>query len=74
MSTLRTLKQSARESATWRGHVLTNFKQYSHGTYLAHCKVCTAWVQVLINPAPNQIDIGGPAVALTCPVKGGGND
>ena len=32
----------------------------------AECKVCGAWVQVNTNPAPNQIDIGGPSVAVDC--------
>jgi hypothetical protein len=37
---------------------------------------CGKWIQVESNPAPNGIDIGGPAVALNCmdnsQLKGGG--
>ena len=34
------------------------------GRATAHCTLCGAWVQVIAHPAPNEIDIGGEAVAV----------
>lgn len=62
------LKQSAKRSAFWRGHRLSRFSHYTPDNAVARCTVCPAEVQVLSRPAPNQIDIGGEAVALNCPV------
>lgn len=31
------------------------------------CRRCGMGVQILTHPAPNEIDIGGEAVALNCP-------
>jgi hypothetical protein len=31
------------------------------------CKTCNAGVVIRTHPAPNQIDIGGTAVAFGCP-------
>jgi hypothetical protein len=36
-------------------------------TYTAYCKYCQMYVQVIPKPYPNEIDIGGNAVAITCP-------
>lgn len=30
------------------------------------CAKCNKWVQVIVNPQPNEINIGGPAVATNC--------
>ena len=45
---------------------MTRFRQTMPGVFLAKCRQCEKWVQVELNPAPNSIDIGGPAVALGC--------
>ena len=68
MPTLRTLKQDARETATWRGHSLSNFRAFDLDgpAAFAECCNCKAWVQVETHPAPNSIDIGGPALGLNC--------
>jgi len=69
MSTLRTLKQDARETATWRGHSLSNFRDFDSldgPAAGAKCRNCGAWVQVETRPGPNSIDTGGPAVAVNC--------
>lgn len=58
---LQSLRRSALASCKWRGHTMGRFKGN-----LATCKKCGAWVQVLARPLPNEIDIGGPAVAVGC--------
>lgn len=63
--TLSELKQSALESTTFRGHKMAAWKDFLAVSRCA-CKVCGMEVSVTPNPAPNDIDIGGPAVALTC--------
>ncbi len=70
---LRRLKQEAQEAAEFQGHILGRWEDLGivwHGPAArATCanKGCTAWVQVETKPAPNSIDIGGPAVAVGCP-------
>jgi len=59
------LKKEANRAADFRGHRL--FWQGNTGT----CEHCGAWAQIDTNPAPNGIDIGGPAVAVNCQNKGG---
>lgn len=68
MTSLRTLKREARESATWRGHSLSRFHTYTTAERraVAHCRNCPASVVVDCYPAPNGIDIGGDAVAVNC--------
>lgn len=69
------LKKEAREAATWRGHDLGRFETSGFWTAgdrfvaTAECKTpgCDAQVTVNTNPAPNQIDIMGDAVAVGCP-------
>lgn len=70
MSTLRSLKQSARESAIGRGHDMTSFKRLEDHVYESACKVCYAHVYVNTHLAPNDIDITGLAVACNCPAEG----
>jgi hypothetical protein len=68
MPTLNTLKRRAARAAKVRGHVLGRFqthrKDYSAFT---RCKVCGMGVDVITRPLPNEIEIGGQAVALNCP-------
>lgn len=68
-----TLKNRAKESATFRGHTLTRFKRYTVGSrnqYYAVCSksACSARVTVITLPYPNEIEVVGDAVALHCPV------
>ena len=63
------LKRSARQSALYRGHDLANFDTYLYSRGIsgcAKCRVCGAEVQVITNPLPNEIEIGGEAVAIGC--------
>lgn len=64
---LEYLVSSADESAMWRGHAMiwTEIRA-DKGIANGHCVVCGAQVQCLLNPAPNQIDIAGSAVAINC--------
>jgi hypothetical protein len=68
--TLARLKREAKEAATFRGHRLGRWENYDLNVGAeAKCISCDAWVQVLTHPAANQINIGGPAVAMTHPYK-----
>jgi hypothetical protein len=64
------LKAQARMSAENRGHELTKFKALVNTprkhTAEATCKHCNMGVVVNDNPAPNEISVGGEAVALHC--------
>ena len=71
MMRLAMLKAQARESAEWRGHSMTPFKDMtglvkSRTFYRSTCRKCGMLVDVNPDPAPNGIDIGGSAVALGC--------
>lgn len=65
--TLERLVAQADESCTFRGHAMVwtridAFKGVADG----HCVTCGKTVRCLRNPAPNQIDIAGAAVAVGC--------
>lgn len=65
MTRITQLKREARESCEWRGHDMGRF--YAEGKHFtAICRRCSKWVCVTPNPLPNEIDIGGPAVAVGC--------
>jgi len=71
MRRIQRLKSEAREGATLRKHNLSHFtmgKRFDapHEVWDAVCKACGMCVQVNTHPSPNQIDIGGEAVALDC--------
>ena len=67
---LRSLKEEARSAAEWRGHILYDFVTFKDGNRArSACWLCGAEVDVITDPAPNEIDIGGTAVALNCPVE-----
>lgn len=66
---LSTLKRIAQSATTFRGHRMQWEAPSGHADrmqQLAVCRLCGADVQLLTYPLPNQIDIGGPAVAITC--------
>ena len=68
MATLRTLKSRAKETAVWRGHELSKFHTFTSAERIAvaHCLHCPASVTVNVAPKPNEIDIGGDAMAINC--------
>ena len=69
METLTSLKRQATECAEWRGHKLVwsapHRGEYRSVQYAECCK-CGASVSISTNPLPNEIDIGGSAVAIGC--------
>jgi len=70
--TYEELKKDARLACKVRGHFIRRINTTSwteaHGHRgAAKCEKCPAYVQVIQHPAPNEIDIGGPAVAMDCP-------
>ena len=67
MRTIDRLRLEARAAATWRGHEMSHFKTLSPALKRSHCVKCGKEVDVTSSPAINEIDIGGPAVAINCP-------
>jgi len=65
MTHINRLKQEAAESCRFRGHNMGRFQTDKYGAS-ATCNVCGAEVQVTPRPMPNEIEIGGEAVALNC--------
>ena len=72
MTKLQRLKKEALESCRFRGHKMKRFVGYRHGWGIdpeiayAYCKICDKQVIVITKPLPNEIEIGGEAVALNC--------
>ena len=69
MRKLERLRLEALEACKWRGHDMHNFVHYpNHGrrTKFSRCRKCGKHVVVNAHPFPNEIDIGGEAVALEC--------
>ena len=66
MRYIDSLKVEAKEAATWRGHTMSRFSKLGKTSAESTCTVCGAGVSVDIHPAPNGIDIGGPAIAVGC--------
>ena len=60
------LKQEAKKACEWRGHRMGKWVAYSSTTYGCRCLTCEKAVVVNSRPMPNEIDIGGEAVALGC--------
>jgi hypothetical protein len=66
MKKIDRLKKEALESCDFRGHDMGKFRNYDKETARSLCWNCGMYVQVESSPAPNSIDIGGNAVAMTC--------
>lgn len=69
MKTLDALKKFAKQSAIFRGHKLSRWSMYGgyrKDLYTAHCTKCGKGVWVNVTPLPNDINIGGEAIALNC--------
>lgn len=65
MTRFQKLRKEAREVAAWRGHELNHFVVDQYGA-IATCRNCSADVAITLRPMPNEIDIGGSAVAIGC--------
>lgn len=75
MTRVDRLKRDARAACERRGHDMGRFSGgpvwYGRSNrlpsyYVANCRNCDAQVAVTPRPMPNEIDIGGEAVATEC--------
>lgn len=66
---LSKLKDDAERAFYWRNHEPQEWVDESYTVATLTCRTCGRWVQVNTLPGPNEIDIGGPAVALNCEDK-----
>jgi hypothetical protein len=66
---LDTLMREAIETATWREHRMGAMEYFSFTHARSTCQDCGAEVDVRTRPAPNETNIGGPAVAVSCTGK-----
>ena len=60
------LKAEALQSCKNRGHSMIPWHDYDKHTAYSECRDCQRYVLVNDTPLPNQIDIGGSALALNC--------
>lgn len=68
MKKIDRLIREAKDSMIFRKHVPKKaIKDKKQAIIL--CNDCTGWVQVLTKPWPNEIDIGGNAIAENCPIE-----
>jgi hypothetical protein len=66
---LSTLKKQAQSSTKFRGHSMKWDAPIEFGTrfvQLGRCRICGAEVQLNTRPYPNEINIGGKALATGC--------
>ena len=67
MRKLDRLIREARTACTARDHLMNRFVHAPSGERAySECADCGKWVRVDTQPLPNDIEIGGPAVALDC--------
>ena len=77
MRKIERLKVEARAACEWRGHRMSRFTNNRGGTAAyAQCVrrattddnrlLCHLFVHVNARPMPNEVKLGGDAVALTC--------
>lgn len=67
MALLDRLIRDARKAMQMRGHKPATAIRFS-GSAVIKCESCDKDVQVICKPQPNEIQIGGEAVALNCNV------
>jgi hypothetical protein len=65
---MKKLQKEAKASAQSRNHNLAEFTQLGPHLAVAECVHCGMEVATNTHPQPNEIDIGGEAVALDCPL------
>lgn len=66
------LRRAALDATKFRGHTMRFFhwdQVPDRGRGFSTCRKCGMYVQILTHPMPNDIDIGGEAVATNCPYK-----
>lgn len=64
---IKKLKAEGYASAKFRGHIMGRFVPLSDESWQrATCKACGMEVDIMAFPRPNETDISGEAVALSC--------
>lgn len=62
------LVEQAQQAAEQRGHTLAEFvKVKDYAIWQARCIRCDWLVAINLNPPPNEPDVYGEAVTITCP-------
>jgi len=65
MRRIERLKKEALHSCKRRGHEMSRWTTWPR-SYMSECVKCGLYVQVIPKPLPNEIEIGGTAVAVNC--------
>lgn len=60
------LRNNALRVAEMRRHTMGHWKELAPGNSVCSCKVCGKEMQVLSRPAPNESEISGAAVGMSC--------
>lgn len=66
MRKIERLRKEALKSCKFRGHQMGLFNRTHQHYRHSICKACGMEVQITDKPIPNEIEIGGEAVALHC--------
>ena len=66
MLKMNKLQRCARESAELRNHKLDTFETINSHLTRAICTICGKEVDCNTRPLPNEISVGGEAVAVGC--------
>jgi len=78
MRKIERLRKEALESCKFRGHEMEKFRIHKTGSFRgtipikmvrkmsSTCTICGREVTINVRPLPNEIEIGGEAVALNC--------
>jgi hypothetical protein len=68
MTKERRLKKEAIESCLFRGHEMLRWHKGKNDDdyFVTNCCKCGMIAEVILKPLPNEIEIGGEAVALNC--------
>lgn len=66
MTHLTELMGEIKETADWRGHGNFTTEIFDDTHARITCAKCLLDADANTNPMPNEIDIGGPLVALNC--------
>lgn len=68
---LAALRLQGFKAARRRGHNLGLFFPEDQTRQTATCRCCGKYVQIILKPQPNEIDVGGDALSLYCEVNHG---
>ena len=68
-SKLDALRCEPYDSTTWRGHLIGPWTTGDRKLSTSACLHCGRTVTVNARPMPNEINIGGEAVAINCEVR-----